>query len=178
MKKVSERKALTLLFRLKQEYAREIGETYEKHARPCSTCKTPGACCLDAHFVNIEITRLEAVAIRNALAEMEPELRERVWGRVGRSIINFGLDLPGDQDKRTFSCPLYEKGIGCLVHNSAKPIPCIQHACYERKEDLPPDSLQFEREMQVERLNRSTYSSEPVWQPLPVAILRCRTARE
>lgn len=173
MKKLSERKALSLLSGLKQEFAREIRETYESRAKSCSACSTPGACCLDAHFVNVEITRLEAVAIRNTLADLEPELRERVWDRIGNSISDFGLDLPGNR-KRTFACPLYEKGDGCLVHQTGKPLPCIQHACYDRQEDLPPDSLQFERELDVERLNRLTYSDKPVWRSLPIAILHSR----
>jgi hypothetical protein len=173
MKKLSETKALEALLRLKTEYAAEIRETYETRAKPCSVCSAPGACCLDAHFVNVEITRLEAVAIRKALSEMDPELRNRVYDRVGKAIVNFGLDRPGGR-KRTFACPLYEKGIGCLVHSTAKPIPCIQHACYERQEDLPPDSLQYEGEREVERLNRLTYSDAPSWLPLPLAIMRTR----
>jgi len=173
MKKISETKALEALQRVKKDNAREIGETYESRAKPCSACSTPGACCLDAHFVNVEITRLEAVAIRKALSEMDPELRNRVYNRVGEAIVNFRLDRSGNSG-RTFACPLYEKGIGCLVHSTAKPIPCIQHACYERREDLPPDSLQYDREAEVERLNRLTYSDAPAWLPLPVAIMRTR----
>ena len=172
MKKLSEARALDALLRLKTEHACEIREKYETRAKPCSECSAPGACCLDAHFVNVEITRLEAVAVRNAISEMDLELRNRVYDRVGKAIINFGLDREGNGSGRTFACPLYEKGMGCLVHSTAKPIPCIQHACYERQEDLPPDSLQYERELEVERLNRQTYSDAPVWLPLPVAIMR------
>lgn len=174
MKKFSESKALAALLRLKTEYASEIRESYETRANPCSTCATPGACCLDAHFVNVEITRLEAVAVRRALSDMDPELRNRVYDRVGKAIINFGLDRAGIEGGRTFACPLYEKSVGCLVHSTAKPIPCIQHACYEKQEDLPPESLQYERELEIERLNRLTYSGAPASLPLPVAIMRTR----
>src|SRR5688572_13365705 len=105
MKKLSETRALEALLRLKTEYACEIRDMYETRAKPCATCSAPGACCLDAHFVNVEITRLEAVAIRKALSEMEPELRNRVYDRVSKAIVNFGLDRPGSS-ARTFACPL------------------------------------------------------------------------
>jgi hypothetical protein len=56
-----------------------------------------------------------------------------------------------------------------LIHE-VKPIPCIQHACYERAEDLPPDELQTAAEKKVERLNEQTYKQFADWLPLPIQI--------
>jgi hypothetical protein len=63
---------------------------------------------------------------------------------------------------------LYEPTVGCLVHARAKPAPCIQHACYENWEDLPPASLQARTEHRVEQLNEEVYGAEWEWLPVPV----------
>lgn len=69
-----------------------------------------------------------------------------------------------------FACPLFERGVGCLVHEKAKPLACIAHACYEKQEDLPPESLLTEREGLIEKLNLRTYGSSKPWLPIPDAL--------
>src|SRR5437868_2724647 len=68
MKALSEPAALARLQHEKRAYQSHIKLVYEPAARSCRTCPTPGVCCTDAHFVNVHITRLEAVAIRDTLA--------------------------------------------------------------------------------------------------------------
>jgi len=118
--------------------------------------------------VNVRITRLEATAIGRVLDTFEPALKTRVIERAQVSVQKFQLDRSGDADLKTYACPLYEKGTGCLVHQTAKPLPCIAHACYERVEDLPPDELLAVREAAIGRLNRRVYGrtdlrSIPLW---------------
>ncbi|HUR98187.1 MAG TPA: hypothetical protein VMZ26_09010, partial [Pyrinomonadaceae bacterium] len=78
MKPLAESKALEKLHALKTEFARSIRAHYEHRAKDCSVCETPGACCLDAHFVNVHITRLEATAIRRVIDGMSEEKRGEV----------------------------------------------------------------------------------------------------
>lgn len=170
MKPLSQNAALERLKKLKSAYAARIRTDFEHRAKPCAACETPGACCMDAHFVNVHITRLEASAIRNRLAEFAPELRRSVGIRINAAIEKYGLSDSGDTFSRSFACPLYEKGIGCLVHGDAQPLPCISHACYDRQEDLPPEGLQFEQESLVDTLNRRAYGKAAKWLPLPVAL--------
>ena len=167
MKIASETHALEKLHQLKSDFAARIRTGYEHRAKSCATCETPGACCLDAHFVNVQITRLEAVAIRRVLDDLPN--RDAVMARVERAIDRFDLTSEG---KEFYACPLFEKGVGCLVHERGKPIPCISHACYENKEDLPPDHLVMEQECLVEELNERTYRTPTTWLPLPVALSR------
>ena len=171
MKLISEKHALEKLHRLKSDFAARIRHEYEHRAKSCVTCETPGACCLDAHFVNVRITRLEAKAIHEVLDALPNS--EEVFARVERAIDRFDLASEG---KEFYACPLFEKGVGCLVHERGKPIPCISHACYENKEDLPPDHLATEQECLVEELNERTYLPPTTWLPLPVALSRrnCR----
>lgn len=171
MKLISETSGLAKLAEIRRKFADEIREGYERRAKPCSACATPGACCLDEHFVNVRVTRLEARAISDRLDELTPELREMAMLRAGAAIERYGLDHAGEEPG-TYACPLFEKGIGCLVHETAKPLPCIAHACYERKEDLPPDELLTEREMQIAELNRRVYGRAEPALPIPVAIAR------
>ena len=91
MKLIAENKAVKRLKELKDAYARTIRENYEARAKSCLTCNTPGACCLDAHFVNVHITRLEAVAIRNVLDRLPDDKRAGIYERVERSIEEYGL---------------------------------------------------------------------------------------
>ena len=174
MRFTSEKKVLIKLQSIKGAFAKTMRERFEHRAESCSTCRTPGACCLDAHFVNVRITRLEAVAIWRRLSVLSPEHREAVYSRIEDAIGKYKLTDHEDGPSQTYACPLFEKGTGCLVHKYGKPLPCIAHACYERKEDLPPDELLTEREIEVDRLNEHLYRKPTRWLPLPVAISRLR----
>ena len=169
MKPISETRALGLLATIKANLRSEISN-FESRAKSCATCETPGACCLDAHFVNVHISRLEAVAIKNVLAQMPPDLGQRVNARIDESISKYGLTADCDTFTRTYGCPLFERGVGCLVHSTAKPAACITHACYENKIDLPPDDLQTDAERQVDDLNTRVYGRPQPWMPIPLAI--------
>ena len=87
-----------------------------------------------------------------------------------KSTSNGIVQPPGDTFAQVYSCPLFVKGVGCLVHRRAKPAPCIQHACYEREEDLPPDDLVNENEAFIDRLNRRVYGGSQSLLPLPIAV--------
>src|ERR671912_497744 len=137
MRKLTEAEAVARLKRGKAAFQTHIKLTFEHRALDCRACPTPGVCCTDAHFVNVHITRLEAVAISDTLA-------------------------------LTFSCPLFQKGVGCLVHQRAKPAPCVQHACYEDWADVPPLDTQWREERRIERLNDETYGAAWEWLPIPV----------
>lgn len=169
MKVLSESRALEKLHDLKSEFAEHIRDNYESRAKSCMTCETPGACCLDTHFVNVRITRLEAVAIRRVIDKL-PNGKD-VMTRVDEAVERFALLKCGE----FFACPLLEKGVGCLVHERGKPLPCIMHACYQKKEDLPPDELLTEQEGLVEELNEAVYRAPATQLPLPVAVLRTAT---
>jgi hypothetical protein len=170
-RKQSEGEALAQLQRVKTSYQSFIKLNYEHEAADCNTCPTRGLCCTDAHFVNVHITRLEAVAIRETL-KRTPRLtqieRRAVYKRARVAIERFNLRAAGDTFSQTFACPLYEPSVGCLVHARAKPAPCIQHACYDNWEDLPPASLQARTEHRVEQLNEQVYGAAWAWLPLPV----------
>jgi hypothetical protein len=168
MKPLGEKRALEKLHALKTSFAARVKNDYEHRAKSCVTCETPGACCLDAHFVNVHITRLEAVAIRGVIDGLTN--RDEINKRVDETIEKYELSNDGDSFSKTYACPLFEKGIGCIVHERGKPLPCIAHACYENKEDLPPDELVVEQEGLVEKLNELTYRKKTRWRPLPVAI--------
>lgn len=167
MKTLAETKALKKLRNLKTGFKKRISETYEHRAQDCATCPTQGACCRDEHFVNVHITKLEAVLIKKELQKFPVEKQTEIYDRVENAIEKYDLNSVGETFEKTFACPLFEKQVGCLVHE-VKPVPCIQHACYERREDLPPDELQTETEEKIERLNEQTYKNFPNWLPLPV----------
>jgi hypothetical protein len=166
VKNLSEKEAILRLDKFKTKYRQMISENYEHKAKDCLTCETKGACCLDAHFVNVHITKLEAVAMRKVLDELDEEKKSEINQRISETIEKYNLNDPGDTFSKTYACPLFEKGIGCLVH-SVKPVPCIQHACYEFQADLPPDELQEEAEEKIDRLNQRTYGNSK-WLPLPL----------
>ncbi|HEY0376274.1 MAG TPA: hypothetical protein VGC87_04890 [Pyrinomonadaceae bacterium] len=169
--KDNERKALARLQRVKSAYQSFIKLNYEHAAEDCRTCPTRGVCCTDAHFVNVHVTRLEAVAIRETLRRtprLTDEARRAVYARARLAVEHYQLRASGDTFSQTYSCPLYEPKVGCLVHARAKPAPCIQHACYENWEDLPPASLQARTEHRVEQLNGEVYGAAWAWLPLPL----------
>lgn len=170
MKVLSEKRALERLAMLRKSFAAHIRSEYEHAAKDCVTCETKGACCLDTHFVNVRITRLEAVAIMSEINSLPTEKREAVRERISDAVERFGLDDAAESVGRTYACPLFERQSGCLVHETAKPLPCIAHACYERKEDLPPESLLDELEIKVCDLSRRTYSSAAFTRSLPAAL--------
>lgn len=171
MKRFSETTAVAKLSEIRKEFTERIRSEYESRAESCASCETPGACCLDAHFVNVRITRLEAVAIRNASQNLRQEQREVVFPRIARS-----AQLMNGQSSEKFACPLFEKGIGCLVHETAKPLPCIAHACYAAREDIPPDELLAEAEIKVDKLNQRVYGRTTLL-PIPLAITRIIPSR-
>lgn len=172
MKLISETKGIAKLAEIREDFTREIRNGYEHKARACEACDTPGACCLDAHFVNVRISRLESAAIRRALDGLSAETRDAVFDRVENAIDRYDLSIGKGSVSNTYACPLFEKGRGCLVHQTAKPLPCIAHACYENKKDLPPDGLLAEREIEVDKLNERVYGRSAALLPLPVAIRR------
>lgn len=171
MKLISETSGIAKLAGIRRSFADEIRVNFEHRAKPCLKCETPGACCLDEHFVNVRVTRLEARAISNSVNELPAELREKVLSRARKAVKRYGLEK-SDGELRTYACPLFEKGIGCLVHDTAKPLPCIAHACYDRKEDLPPEELLLERETEIAELNRRVYGKNELPVPIPLAVTR------
>ncbi len=171
MKELSEAVALARLQRHKAAYHSHIKLHYETAARDCRTCPTAGSCCTDAHFVNVHITRLEAVAIRETLARtprLTDEARRAVYQRAHAAVARYKLRAAGDTYAQTYSCPLFEPRVGCLVHARAKPAPCIQHGCYESWEDVPPMNLQWQTERRVEQLNEQVYGAAWAWLPTPL----------
>ena len=171
MKQLTEQAALARLQRTKRAYQSHIKRTYEPAARACRVCPTPGVCCTDAHFVNVHITRLEAVAIRETISRtprLDEAERRAVYERARAAVRRYGLRAAGDTYAQTYSCPLFAPGVGCLVHARAKPAPCVQHACYDNWQDVPPASLQWRAEQRVEQLNEQAYGAAWAWLPTPL----------
>lgn len=169
MKILSEKQALARLRVIRDGVTKTIRDEYEHKAAPCATCLTQGACCLDAHFVNVRISRLEAVAM-NVVIDAQPiERSAAIRNRIDRTIDVYDLRADAEHDNK-FACPMFEKGIGCLVHDAAKPIPCIVHACYEAAADLPPSAITETAELAIDRLNARTYGRAQQLMPIPLAI--------
>jgi hypothetical protein len=168
MRPLSRTKALLQLAELRQTFRSEITGDFEHRAKSCGTCETKGACCLDEHFVNVRISRLDAEAVNGVINGLPVGKREEVLKRIDLSIEAYRLE----QEGVTYACPLYDRMAGCLVHDTAKPFACIAHACYEKEEDLPPDSLLTEKEYLIEELNIRAYGRAQSWLPIPVAIRR------
>ncbi len=171
MRKLSEAAALARLQRGKVAFQSHIKLNYERAAQDCRVCPHAGVCCTDAHFVNVHITRLEAVAMRETLARtprLTDEARRAVYARAGEAVARYNLRPAGDTFAQTYSCPLFAPGVGCLVHRRAKPAPCIQHACYDNWEDVPPPTLQWKAERRVEQLNTEVYGAAWAWLPTPL----------
>jgi hypothetical protein len=170
MKFLGEQKAIQRLSGVKADLKNEVTATYEHKAKSCLTCDTPGACCLDAHFVNVHISKLEAKAIVQFIRSLPRDRRDKINDRIDHSIKKYSLTSSGDTYTKTYACPMFERGVGCLVHNTGKPVPCIMHACYENRSDLPPDELQTTAEQQIDDLNKAVYGRSNTWLPLPLAL--------
>jgi hypothetical protein len=170
---ISETRALKMLDEIRAKFRANV-LPYEMQAKPCSKCDTPGSCCVDAHFVNVRVSRHEARQIVDVINDMPPVERQSVFNRIDNAIDEYGLDRDSDNAAFTYACPLFDTSRGCLVHDRAKPLPCIHHACYERREDLPPDHLLAEQQGLIEALNLKTYGRSEPWLPIPVAIRRLR----
>ena len=160
MKRLSETNALVRLSKIREDFRHEIAEGFEHRAKGCSTCEAPGSCCVDEHFVNVRVSALEGVAIRQTVDGLDGKIREAINERL-QAI---------DTDAEFYACPLFQPGVGCLVHATAKPLPCIAHACYERKEDLPPDEILTGREIEIDRLNRRVYGRSQPLSPIHAAL--------
>jgi hypothetical protein len=169
MRFIGESAAIERLAEIRDALAREVRERYEHRAMPCEACPTAGECCRDEHFVNVRITRLEAAAIIKAINSLTETERNAAVNRAADAVARFGLD---GRESATYACPLYDRTKGCLVHHTAKPLPCVHHACYERKDDIPPDELLEAAELAVHRLDRRVYGRAAARLPLPVAISR------
>lgn len=173
MRKLSEAAALARLQRGKVAFQSHIKINFEPAAQDCRVCPTPGVCCTDAHFVNVHITRLEAVAMRETLART-PRLsdagRRAVYQRAQAAVTRYQLHVASASETyaQTYACPLFEPHAGCLVHRRAKPAPCIQHACYDRWEAMPPIAGQWQTERRVEQLNEQVYGAAWAWLPTPL----------
>ncbi len=172
MKLVSETKSIERLSRIRENFRSKISK-FEARAKSCSTCTTQGACCLDAHFVNVRVSRLEAVAIAQAIGQLDPIHRTNVRRRMVDAIARFHLDESTDA---TYTCPLYQIGVGCLVHETAKPLACIAHACYESTDELPPEDLLDDAEAEIDKLNRRSYGNMTTLVPIPIALQRAQVS--
>jgi len=167
MKPVSEKTAVQALETIRKDLRQKVS-SYETRAKDCGTCEVQGFCCTDSHFVNVHISRLEAMAMLSALEEVSTELADRVRERNSAQVRKLRAVPANDTFSARYSCPLFEPGIGCLVHETAKPLPCIHHACYENAGDLPPDELLEHAEQKVSRINARLFGNAWNWQPIPV----------
>ncbi|REJ75287.1 MAG: hypothetical protein DWQ47_07315 [Acidobacteria bacterium] len=172
MKTLGENKAIELLKEVRERFRSTVKTRYETRAKDCGTCEVRGSCCVDEHFVNVHISSLEAAAIKKSVKEMPEAMRRRVIKKAGAESKRFKDEAGTDSFYFTYSCPLYDRNKGCLVHKSAKPLPCINHACYEKKEDLPPERLLESAERQVGVLNSRVYGNAWTLEPIPVWISR------
>lgn len=169
MKVLAENKALEKVLEIKRRHRDAVTTGYEHKAKECRTCETKGACCLDVHFVNVRVSRLEALLMTEELRKLPAEDLRRVGKRIEEAIERFSLERDGENEARTYACPLFEPSVGCLVHE-VKPVPCVQHACYERESDLPPETLREEAEMEIDGVARRTYGKSLPLLSIPVAI--------
>jgi len=169
MKRLSESRAIKMLQERREAFRAHVAENYEHRAKACATCETRGACCLDEHFVNVRVTRLEAAAMRKVIDRLPDDTKAAVERRIDEAIAKYGLECGGEK----FACPLFDMSVGCLVHAEAKPFPCILHACYERKEDVPPGRVLDDAEQYIERLNQKVYGMTAPQRSIPLAIKLC-----
>lgn len=165
--------ALRSLGEMQEIFRQSLIENFEHAASPCNECTTPGACCLDEHFVNVRISHLEAVAMLAAINKENAFTRQGINERIENAIELYDLSEVNEYDK-TYACPLYEKGRGCIVHEKGKPAACVMHACYESERDMPPALLLDEQELKIDKLNESVYGRNEGWLSIPIALKKYR----
>src|SRR5215210_2503370 len=108
MNSLAEQEALARLQRVKALYQTHIKLNYEHAAAACRTCPVRGTCCTDAHFVNVHITRLEAVAIRETLERtprLTDEAKREVYRRSREAVVRYGLRAAGETFAQAYACP-------------------------------------------------------------------------
>ena len=172
LKLISQTKALQKLETLRAEFRGYIRANFEHKAADCISCNDFGKCCKDKNFVNVRLTKLEAKAIAGEITKLNPLQRDKVISRIKLAASKFRLFSDEDDFFQSFSCPLFEENIGCLVHNGPKPFACIHHGCYEKAEDLPPDEILDDSEKIIARIERFTYGKSSASLPLPVALVK------
>src|ERR1700749_5309040 len=109
-RKLSEAEALAGLQRSKAAFQTHVKLNFEHRALDCRACPTPGACCTDAHFVNVHITRLEAVAIRDTLTRtprLNEEERRAVYVRAHEAVGRDGRAPSGETLAPAPSCSVF-----------------------------------------------------------------------
>jgi Fe-S-cluster containining protein len=154
---------------LARESLRKAVSTYEINAKDCGTCETRGVCCTDVHFVNVRITRLETKAIASVVKTLTEETRLNVLRNISLSAETLNDIGSPDFEMQFYSCPLFDKAVGCTVHE-VKPGACIHHACYENRTDLPPTEVLKEYEREVLDLNKRVYGRDSMPLPIPIAL--------
>jgi Fe-S-cluster containining protein len=170
MKFLSETSGLRIIEEARRDLRIAVS-THEVMAKDCQTCETRGLCCTDTHFVNVRISPLETKAIINHIEGLSDRLKTRIRMRLAESLENFEEQTPTDAESVFYSCPLFDKDVGCSVHE-VKPGACIHHACYENKSDLPPAMILDEYEEVVELANKRVYGKDQTSVPIPLAIGR------
>src|SRR3954454_10341779 len=98
MRRLSETEAVARLKRGKAAFQTHVKLNYEHRALDCRVCPTPGACCTDAHFVHVHITRLEASPSRDTLARtprLSEDERRAVYVRAHEAVGRYGLSPNG-----------------------------------------------------------------------------------
>ncbi len=180
--KLTRERAFARLRDLKLEFRGVVDSRFGFRAKDCGTCLTP--CCADAEFVNVNVTRLEAEAMLRVLGNenrFSPDTRDRILDRARDAVETYGLGASADSFDTTYACPLFEAGTGCLVHQDAKPAPCIHHGCYEKPEHLPDEASLVDVERAVADLNREVYgASDSQWgyRTIPVWLTQLARRRD
>lgn len=169
MKLRSRTNGLVALTRVRDELRSAVAR-FEENAASCETCTTRGECCRDEHFVNVRVTAIEAEAIRSAVVALPTKLRDEVYARAEVAANALSTAANAGDDRQTYSCPLYDAELQCLVHTKAKPAACIVHACYESADDLPPDDLLETAERAAIEISRSVYGKDIAAVAIPFAI--------